>query len=372
MKKSNKQIIKTWRYDREYKELKSKILNNVNKVFSSGQLILGKEVKKFELNFSKFVNCKFGVGVNSGTDAIKIALMSLELKNSAEVITVSNTAVPTVSAIVSANAKPVFVDINESDFLIDLIDLKKKINKKTKAIIVVNLYGQVPNFSEIKKIAKFYKVKVIEDCAQSIGSYSQKKHAGSFGDIGAFSFYPTKNLGAYGDGGMIVTNNKKYYKKCLMLRKYGMKKLYYSELHGVNSRLDEVQASILNFKLKYLKKNNKRRREIANMYDSQIKNPNIILPKQFQGRHHSFHAYVVRHSNREKILKYLKKKDVNCSIIYPFPIHLMKGYKYLGYKKGDLPITEKIIKEIFSLPVYPSLKNKEVKKVINLINKFTG
>ena len=171
---------------------------------------------------------------------------------------------------------------------------------------------------------------------------------------------------------MIVTNNKKYYKKCLMLRKYGMKKLYYSELHGVNSRLDEVQASILNFKLKYLKKNNKRRREIANMYDSQIKNPNIILPKQFQGRHHSFHAYVVRHSNREKILKYLKKKDVNCNIIYPFPIHLMKGYKYLGYKKGDLPITEKIIKEIFSLPVYPSLKNKEVKKVINLINKFTG
>ena len=316
-------IINVWDYKKEYYSLKSKILNNVNKVFNSGTLILGPEVKKFELNFSKFVNCKYGVGVNSGTDAILIALMTAGVKKGDEVITTSNTAVPTVSAIVSAGATPVFVDIDENNFLINEDLIEKKITKKTKALIIVNLYGQIPKFEKIKKIAKINNIKIIEDCAQSTGSYYKGKHSGSFGDIAAFSFYPTKNLGAYGDGGMVVTNNKIYFKKSLMLRKYGMKKLYYSELHGINSRLDEVQASILNLKLKYLSKHIKKRRQIAQIYNSKIKNSKLILPNEIKNHYHSYYVYVVRHPNRDKIMTYLKN-GVICNISYPFPIHLMR------------------------------------------------
>ena len=367
---SSKKLITVWDYKEEYKNLRTKILYLVNKVFKSGSLILGNEVKNFENRFSKFVNCKYGVGVNSGTDALQIAIMSLGIGKGDEILTVSNTAVPTVSAIVSAGSKPVFVDISEKDYLIDSSLIKKKITSKTKAIVLVNLYGQVPNFREIIKIARSNNLKIIEDCAQSTGSYFEGRHAGSFGDIAAFSFYPTKNLGAYGDGGMVVTNNSSYYKKSLMFRKYGMKKLYYSEVHGVNSRLDEVQAAIINLKLNYLKKQISRRREIAKIYNNSIKNPNIILPKEFVGRFHSYYVYVIRHPKRKNIMNYLKKNGVYCNISYPYPIHLMRGYKYLGYKKGDLPVTEKLLNEIFSLPMYPALSDNQINRVVRLINKF--
>ena len=367
---NSKKLITVWDYREEYKNLRIKILDKVDKVFKSGTLILGNEVKNLENNFSSYVNCKYGVGVNSGTDALLIAIMSLGLKAGDEILTVSNTAVPTVSAIISAGCKPVFVDINEEDYLIDVNLIKKKITSRTKAIIIVNLYGQVPNFRKILKIVRSKNLKIIEDCAQSTGSYFENKHSGSFGDISAFSFYPTKNLGGYGDGGMIVTNNAYYYKKCLMLRKYGMKKLYYSEMHGINSRLDEVQASIINLKLTQLEKQIKKRRAIAKKYNKYIKNLDIILPKEFAGRYHSYYVYVVRHFKREKIMNYLKKNGVICNISYPFPIHLMRGYKYLGYKIGDLPVTEKLSKEIFSLPMYPDLNEIKVNKIIRLINNF--
>ena len=254
MLKSKKKFpdIHVWSYLEDYLKNKKEVLRITNRVFNSGNLILSNEVSSFENKFSKFTNNLYGVGVNSGTDALQIALMSINTKKDDEIITVSNTAVPTVSAIVSCNAKPVFVDINEDDYLINPSLIEKKITKKTKAIIPVNLYGQSANYNSIKKIARKYNLKIIEDCAQSAGALYKNKPSGSFGDLAAFSFYPTKNLGGYGDGGMIVTNKNKFYERSKKLRKYGMSKLYYSEEHGINSRLDEIQAAILNFQLKKL------------------------------------------------------------------------------------------------------------------------
>ena len=378
MKKSKKLLkLKTkspsvfvWNYLEDYKKNKKKILSITDKVFSSGNLILSKEVLSFEKNFSTFTNNKFGIGVNSGTDALQIALMSIGVKKNDEVITVSNTAVPTVSAIISCNAKPVFVDVNEEDFLINTALIEKKITKKTKAIIPVNLYGQSANYKHIKKITKKYNIKIIEDCAQSAGAFYNANPSGSLGDMAAFSFYPTKNLGAYGDGGMIVTKNKNLSLSCKKLRKYGMSKNYYSEIHGINSRLDEIQAAILNFRLTKLNSNIIKRRKIAKIYNDNLKTDSLTLPVENSGNYHSYYVYVVRHPNRKKIMNYLMDNGIFCNISYPFPIHSMRGYKYLNVKNDDLKNTNKLSKEIFSLPMYPELSNVKLEKVINILNKF--
>jgi len=378
MKKSKKLLkLKTkspsvfvWNYLEDYKKNKKKILSITDKVFSSGNLILSKEVLSFEKNFSTFTNNKFGIGVNSGTDALQIALMSIGVKKNDEVITVSNTAVPTVSAIISCNAKPVFVDVNEEDFLINTALIEKKITKKTKAIIPVNLYGQSANYKLIKKITKKYNIKIIEDCAQSAGAFYNNNPSGSLGDMAAFSFYPTKNLGAYGDGGMIVTKNKNLSLSCKKLRKYGMSKNYYSEIHGINSRLDEIQAAILNFRLTKLNSNIIKRRKIAKIYNDNLKTDSLTLPIENSGNYHSYYVYVVRHPKRKKIMNYLKDNGIFCNISYPFPIHSMRGYKYLNVKNDDLKNTNKLSKEIFSLPMYPELSTVKLEKVINILNKF--
>jgi aminotransferase EvaB len=359
-----------WSYLEDYLKNKEKILKITNKVFSSGNLILSKEVVDFENNFSKFTSNNYGVGVNSGTDAIQIALMSIGIKKNDEVLTVSNTAVPTVSAIVSCGAKPVFVDINEDDFLINPYLIEKKITKKTKAIIPVNLYGQSANYQIIKNISKKYNIKIIEDCAQSAGAFYKNKPSGSYGDLSAFSFYPTKNLGAYGDGGMIVTKNKNLYLNCKKLRKYGMTKNYYSEIHGINSRLDEIQAAILNFQLTKLKSNINKRRKIAKIYNQNLKTINLELPIENKNNFHSYYVYVVKHPQRKKIMDYLKNNNIFCNISYPFPIHSMRGYRYLKSKNDDLNVTNKISKQIFSLPMYPELSTIKLEKVINILNKF--
>jgi len=359
-----------WTYLDEYKKNKSIILKSIDKVFKSGNLILSNEVSNFENEFSKFTQNKFGVGVNSGTDALQIALMSLDIKRGDEIITVSNTAVPTVSAIVSCGAKPVFVDINEKDFLINSDLIEKKITKKTKIIIPVNLYGQSADYDKIKKIAKRNNLKIIEDCAQSAGALYHGKPSGSFGDLSAFSFYPTKNLGTYGDGGMIVTKNKKLYSLCKKLRKYGMSKLYYSDKHGINSRLDEIHASILNFKLKKLNSDIRKRRRIAKIYNENLKLDDLILPTENRHNYHSYYVYVVRFKKREKLMNYLKKNQIFCNISYPFPIHSMKGYKYLNINGNDLKNTNLLSKQIFSLPMYPELSDSKLERVINVINKF--
>jgi len=367
-KKSPKIFV--WSYLEDYQRNKKKILEITDRVFSSGNLILSNEVINFENNFSNFTNNNFGVGVNSGTDALQIALMSIGIKKDDEVITVSNTAVPTVSAIISCNARPIFIDVNENDFLMNASLIEQKITKKTKAIIPVNLYGQSANYELINKISKKNNLKVIEDCAQSAGALYKNKPSGSLGDLGAFSFYPTKNLGGYGDGGMIVTKNKKLYLNCKKLRKYGMNKSYYADIHGINSRLDEVQAAILNFQLTKLKSNIIKRRKIAKIYNENLKTPFLELPIENKNNFHAYYVYVVKHPQRKKIMHYLKDNDIFCNISYPYPIHSMKGYSYLNKKISDLPITNKLSKQIFSLPMYPELDTIKLEKVINTLNKF--
>jgi aminotransferase EvaB len=375
LKKSQKQKKKSpkifvWTYLDEYKIHRRQILKLIDKVFKSGNLILSNEVKNFEKNFSNFTNTKYGIGVNSGTDAIQIALMSLNIKNGDEVITVSNTAVPTVSAIVSSGAKPVFVDINKNDYLINPNLIEDKISKKTRVIIPVNLYGQSADYIKIRKIARKYNLKIIEDCAQSAGALYHGKPSGSLGDLSAFSFYPTKNLGTYGDGGMIVTNNKKLFSTCLKLRKYGMSKLYYSDLHGINSRLDEIHASILNYKLLKLKSDIIKRRKIAKIYNDNIKLKDLILPIENKFNFHSYYVYVVRHKKRNELMNYLRKNNIFCNISYPYPIHSMKGYKNLKIIGNDLQNTNKISKEIFSLPMYPELTDAKVEQVVKVLNRY--
>jgi len=364
-------MINYWNYLREYKSIDKKILQSINKVFKSGTLLLGNELNNFEKNYCKFNKSKFGLGVGNGSDALYIALRCLNIGKGDEVITVSNTAIPTVAAIINTGAKVKFADIGE-DFLIDTNKIINLINKKTKAIIPVHLFGQTCEMNTIMKIAKKYKLKVVEDCAQSTGATYKGKYAGTFGDVGCHSFYPTKILGAYGDGGFLTTNNRKLFQKMHRFRFYGIdtlginkkwKNKYYSIDHGINSRLSEIQASILNLKLNNLTKSIKRRRQIAKRYSEGLKNTSIGLPKVNKDNFHVFHIFEVTHAKRDLIIKKMKKKKINLSIHYQYPIHTMSAYKKFANKK-ILKKTEDKSKIIFSLPIYPSLKNIEIDFII--------
>ena len=349
--------------------LKDRLRSSVIPKDSSG-------VNNFEKNYCKFNKSKFGLGVGNGSDALYIALKSLNIGKNDEVITVSNTAIPTVAAIINTGAKVKFADIGE-DFLIDTNKIISLINKKTKAIIPVHLFGQTCEMNVIMKIAKKYKLKVIEDCAQSTGATYKGKHAGTIGHVGCHSFYPTKILGAYGDGGFLTTNNKRLFQKMHRFRFYGIdtlginkkwKNKYYSIDHGINSRLSEIQASILNLKLNNLSGSIKRRRQIAKRYFEGLKDTAIGLPKVNDDNFHVFHIFEVTHAKRDLIIKKMKKKKINLSIHYQYPIHTMNAYKKFASKK-NLQKTEDKSKIIFSLPIYPTLKNIEIDFIIkNLKN----
>lgn len=367
-------VIKVWDYLSEYHQEKKEILSAIEEVLESGWLILGQKVKDFENQYSEFCGVKYTVGVDNGTNAIFLALKSIGVGEGDEVITVSNTAIPTVSAIVSAGATPVFVDILESSFLMDTSKLESLITSRTKCILPVHLFGQCADMGEINKIAKNYNLFVIEDCAQSHGAIYKGKIAGSMGNLSTTSFYPTKILGTYGDGGAISTNDENLYKKLLRLRFYGAEKTYYAIEHGYNSRLDELHAAILLTKLNKLDKYIARRRELAEKYNILLKDSGLILPKEMNYGKHAYYIYVVRHAKRDLIMEELKKNDILLNISYPWPIHIMTGYQYLGYKVGDFPITEQMAKEIFSLPMYPSLPDKEqlivCNRLLEIIWKF--
>jgi len=372
-------MIKSWSYINEYKNLRKKIIKSIDKTLLSGQLFFGDELKKFENKFLKINNLKYGISVGSGTDALYISLLALGIGNKDEVITVSNTAIPTVSAIRSCGALPKFVDIT-NDFLIDEKKIEKNISKNTKAIIPVHLYGQACNMEKICHIAKKYKLKIIEDCAQAQGAKFKNKYVGNFGDTGCFSFYPTKILGAYGDGGFISTNSLKLYQKIKRIRFYGIendnkknkfKNVYYANEHGINSRIDEIQSSILNIKLPNVNRWINQRRIMANLYSKELKNTSLKLPFEKTNNKHVFHLYVVYHRKRNQILKELKKFNIQIGINYPYPIHKMKAYNNFNCNKNSqLPITEKMSKGIFSLPIYPTLKTKEVLKICKTLRKI--
>lgn len=372
-------MIKTWSYKNEYKDLRKNILKSIDKTLKSGKIFFGNETDKFEKRFVKENHQKYGVAVGSGTDALYISLLALGVQKNDEVITVSNTAIPTVSAIKSCGAKVRFVDIGP-DYLIDVNKIEKNISKNTKVIIPVHLYGQACDMEKICLIAKKKKLKIIEDCAQAQGAKFKNKYVGSFGDLSCFSFYPTKILGAYGDAGFISTNSIKLYEKIRRLRFYGIeqknnknkyKNKYYSNEHGINSRIDEIQSGILNLKLPKVKLWINQRRKLAKFYSNELKNTSLELPVENKNCRHVFHLYVVYHKKRNQILKKLKKNKINLNINYPFPIHKMKAYKNFVCVNCDcLPLTEKKADGIFSLPLYPSLKISDASKITSLLKNI--
>ena len=366
--------IKVWDYLEEYELERADILSAVDRVFSSGVLVLGNSVKTFEAEFAAYCETRFGVGVDNATNGLFLAMKALGIEPGDEVITVSNTAVPTVSAIVQAGATPRFVDVFPENALMDISKLEEIITEKTKCVIPVHLYGQCVDMSALLEITNKHKLRVIEDCSQSHGATHLGRKAGSMGDMGVFSFYPTKPLGGFGDGGFISTNSQELAERLRSLRFYGMKGVYYAEETGFNSRLDEVHAEILRFKLSKLDANNDRRRYLAARYDKLLAGTALGLPQISPRNTHVYYVYVVRHPKREDIIAELKKQDILLNISYPWPIHLMRGYAYLGGKEGDLPVTERLAKEIFSLPMYPTLtedKQDQVCRAIGtLLNRY--
>jgi aminotransferase EvaB len=360
--------INVWDYLQEYDELREEILAAVDRVFRSGRLVLGQESLKFEREMASYLGVAGGVGVNSGTDAIYIALASLGVKAGDEVITVPNTAVPTVSAIRTLGATPVFVDISDDDFLMDVAQVEAAVTPRTKAIVPVHLYGQCVDLDPLMAIAERHGLKVMEDCAQSQGALYKNHQSGSVGHASAFSFYPTKVLGAYGDGGMVLSNDEAAIKLARSLRFYGMETQYYSERHGYNSRLDEVQAAILSLKLPRIEGWIARRREIAARYNRGLVGSGLVLPHENAHSRHSYYVYVVEHpTDRDGVLERLAQRDINCNVSYRWPIHVMRGSADLGYREGQFPVAERKAQRIFSLPMYPRLKDEEVDTVIDVL-----
>jgi len=356
-----------------YKKYLIQILKAIDNVILSGKLILGPYVGQFEERVSKFLGSHYAIGVNSGTDALRIALKAIGISNNDEVITTPFTFVSTAEVISDVGAKPVFVDIDEESFNINITKIKEKINQKTKAVIAVHLFGLPCEIEELSKICKEKKIYLIEDAAQSFGAMFNYKFIGTFGDIGCFSFYPTKNLFTYGDGGLIITNDPMINKKCRMLRNHGIETNYNSEFLGYNSRLDAIHAAILLTFLPFLSRWNKRRRDLANIYIENLKNvPYIKLPEEIPKSYHVYNQFTIRvkDGKRDSLKNYLESKKVSTFIYYPKPLHLMKAFSYLGYKEGDFPIAEKVSKEVLSLPIWHTMSKSMVLKVCEEIKNW--
>jgi len=364
-------MIKFIDFLRRYRRYQKQIDLATKKVFERGQFILGPEVEEFERCFADYLGVKHVIGVNSGTDAIFFTLKALGLKKGDEVITVANTATPTVTAIGMTGATPVFVDIDEKTMLMNVDLIEKKINKKTKVILPVHLYGQPVQMGRMIKLAKKYNLKIVEDCAQAAGASYRNKKVGSLGLAGCFSFYPTKNLGAFGDGGAIATNDKILAETAKQLRNYGEASKFNNVREGFNSRLDEIQASFLNWGLGLLDKNNKSRTELAKIYHQELKKLPIILPPlEVSQTFPVWNLFTIRVNNRSELTSYLKEKGIGIVINYPKPITEQLAYHFLNYKEKDLPITYKVCQEVIALPLYPELTKKEVKEICRCLKEF--
>jgi dTDP-4-amino-4,6-dideoxygalactose transaminase len=353
-------------FRREYAAINREVTSAIKRVLKSGWYVLGDEGNKFESEFSKYIGAKFGVGVNSGSDALYLAVKALGISQGDEVITVSHTMISSVDAITRNGAKPVFVDIDPSTYVMDPTKVEAKISKKTKAILPVHLYGHPVDMDPLTELAEKYSLYVVEDACQAHGSKYKNKVVGGIGDIGCFSFYPTKNLGAYGDAGMIITNNEELANELKKMRNYGQSRKYYHDFVGINSRLDEVQAAILRVKLKYLDEWNQKRRNLARLYDDLLDNTELIKPIERDYARHVYHLYVVRHKRRNELQQYLLSKGVQTLIHYPIPVHLQEAYK----TNDKLPVTEKICGEILSLPIFPWLREGEVKQISKHLKQY--
>lgn len=350
----------------QYRGISDEVNKAIAMVLEKGDFILGNDVSQFEEEFAAYSGCKHGIGVGSGTEALHLALLACDIGPGDEIVTVANTYIATVLAISYAGAKPVLVDIDPDTYNIDVKKIESVITKKTKAIIPVHLYGQPADMDSIMAIAKEHKLKVIEDACQAHGATYKDKKVGSLGDIGCFSFYPGKNLGAYGDGGMVTTNDSILADKVRMLRNYGQREKYYHLIKGFNSRLDTIHAAILRVKLKRLDVWNDLRRQHACEYNKLLEGK-VVIPNEAAHIKHVYHLYVIRVDDRNNMIEIFNNAGIATGIHYPVPVHLQEAYKDLGYKVGDFPVTEDYAKKILSLPIYPELMKDDIKMISGVI-----
>ncbi len=354
---------------RQYSAIKEELDQTVFSVLSHTRFIMGPEVKDFEEKMAQYCGSKFAIGVASGTDALLLSLRACGVGPGDEVITTAFSFFATAGVISRLGATPVFVDIDPETYNMDPNQIEKRITTKTKAILPVHLYGQCADMDPIMELANKHNLKVVEDAAQAIGAKYKEKKAGTMGDFGCFSFFPSKNLGCAGDGGMVITNDAEMAELLRMLRVHGAKPKYHHSMVGYNSRLDTIQAAILSVKLKYLDKWTEKRREHAETYNVAFKDSDIIIPKEKDFNYHIYHQYTIGVKNRDKLREVLKENQIGHDVYYPIPLHLQECYRSLKYKKGDLPVAERKAEEVVSLPIYPELTEEEQNFVIEIIKK---
>jgi dTDP-4-amino-4,6-dideoxygalactose transaminase len=355
---------------RQYEPLKEEILSGIEEVLEGMHLFLGENVQALEKEFADFCGAAHGIGVSDGTAALQIILRALDIGPGDEVITVSHTFIATTEAILLTGAKPVFVDIDPATYLMDVSQVEKKITTHTKAILPVHLYGQTVDMDPLLDMAKRHGLKVVEDACQAHGAEYKGRKAGSIGDAAGFSFYYSKNLGGYGEGGFITTNDSKLADKIRKVRDHGSGVRYHHDLVGLNGRLDEIQAVILRAKLPHLSEWNAKRREHARLYSELLKSTQAIAPREASGCIPAYHLYVIQTPRRDELQSFLKERGVFTGIHYPVPVHLQKAVDFLGYKKGNLPVTESVVSQILSLPMYAEISDAEIKYVVDSIKLF--
>ena len=385
--------------DRQYKQIKPEIINGIEKVLDQTSFIMGENVQKFEQEFADYIEVKHSIAVANGTDALVIALIALGIKAGDEVITTPFTFFATAESIASIGAIPVFVDVKLDDYNIDEEKIEEKITTKTKAILPVHIFGQPCNMEKINEIAQKYNLFVIEDACQAVGAEFEGKKIGGLSDIACFSFFPTKNLGCAGDGGIITTNNDDLAMICRALRVHGSGQegnkaynilnqkseielnttnsdntvynplKYYNYLIGFNSRLDEIQAVILRIKLPLLENNTEERIEISDFFNENLKNTSLITPKATDNTKHVYHLYILQSEKREKVVNYLNEKGIATGIYYQVPLHLQKALMYLGYKTGDMPNAEYLSNRTFAIPLFPGMKEEEMEYIVRTIEE---
>jgi dTDP-4-amino-4,6-dideoxygalactose transaminase len=355
---------------KQYAPFKDEILSGIEKVLDGMQLFLGENVQQLEKEFAQFCGAGYGIGVSDGTSALHVILRAFDIGVGDEVITVSNTFIATGEAIVLAGAKPVFVDIDPSTYLMDVSKVEAKITSRTKAILPVHLYGQTVDMDPLLEIAAKHNLRVIEDACQAHGAEYKGRKAGTLGDAAAFSFYFSKNLGAYGEGGFISTNDSELAAKMRMLRDHGSGTRYHHDLIGFNSRLDEIQAVVLRAKLPHLAEWNEQRREHARLYNELLKDTPVKTPTELAVNTPVYHLYVISTPKRDELQAALKEQGIFTGIHYPIPLHLQKAMEFLGYKMGDLPMTEKAATDILSLPMFAELTDEQIATVVDSIKSF--
>lgn len=361
---------------REYSSIRREVDEKISSVLTSTVFILGAEVVKFENEFAAFCRAKHAIGVSSGTTALSLALLALDIKQGDEVITTPNTFIATAGAISHVGAKPVLVDVDPDTYNMDPSQIEQAITERTRAIIPVHLYGHPSDMDAIFLVAKEHDLQVVEDACQAHGAEYRGRRVGSIGDISAFSFYPGKNLGAYGDGGAVVTDSIELAERIRLLRNHGSSRKHYHEVIGYNSRLDEIQAAILSVKLQYLDGWNAKRRRAASIYGECLRDladqGTVITPKEKDWAKHVYHLYVIQvdESVRNRLIEHLDANGIGAQIHYPIPIHLQKAYKQLGYGEGSFPVTEKVVKRILSLPMFPEIEQQEIEYISQEVGAF--